>query len=72
MLVRSAAKEFETTDKILFITNKEMYANNTLCQGYAKVGGRVLISKDESFMEETIIYVVGHTYGFLHCKDWNL
>ena len=69
MLVRAAAKEFETTDKILFITNKEMYANNTFCRGYTTVEGRVLISKDDSFMEETIIHEVGHTYGLLHCND---
>ncbi|MFN6038004.1 MAG: hypothetical protein ACK452_06015 [Bacteroidota bacterium] len=63
--VRNYTPEYKT----VYITNKSMYAQGTYCRGYTTLKGDVAIVATGSFLGETLVHEMGHTYGLLHCED---
>lgn len=65
MFVRS----FYSQDRVIYITNNEMYSLDTYLRGYTTIEGKIVIIKDNAYFKETVIHELGHTYGLFHCDD---
>jgi predicted Zn-dependent protease len=63
--------ELSTSEKTIYITEKELYdINNNLLRGVASGNDQTIIVRGERrFMRETIIHEIGHTLGLKHCND---
>ena len=64
-LVRS----FEPDERILFLTDKDIFGSGTELSGYTLLKGKLILSSSEYEMKETIIHEIGHTYGLPHCNN---
>lgn len=60
---------FNPEEKVVFITNKKMWAQSMYLRGYTTVMGKVIITTSNQNMKETLIHEIGHTYGLLHCDN---
>lgn len=60
---------YNTTDKIILLTNKRMFTKTTEARGYTYYQGKVLVTTSGEYLQETLIHEMGHTYGLWHCSD---
>ena len=61
---------FYSTERVVYIIDKRMWAKGTHVKGYAaKTGGTVFVKGDKSTLRETLIHEIGHTLGLSHCSD---
>jgi len=60
---------YEPINRVLYITNKKMYSSESYVRGYTLSYGKIILVKNNEFMEKTIIHEVGHTYGLKHCDE---
>lgn len=63
--------ELKSNEKTIYITERLLYDyNGNSLRGAAKLNGStVVVRGDRSFMKETIIHEIGHTFGLDHCND---
>jgi len=63
-------RKFYSTQRVVYIVDKKLWHNGRYYRGFATTnGGTVVVSADFSFMKETIIHEIGHTFGLSHCSD---
>jgi len=58
-------------DKTIYITDKKLYhPNGDLLRGVASGNNRTVVVRGESsFLRETVIHELGHTFGLGHCDN---
>jgi archaemetzincin len=56
--------------KVINIVDRELYQDGKLLRGIASGDEKTIIVRGEkSFMNETIVHEIGHTFGLDHCSD---
>ncbi len=67
---QSCLNKFYTKNRVVYIVDKRLWATGDFLRGYAsKGGGFVIVRGEKSFLRETIIHEIGHTFGLGHCND---
>ena len=67
---KSCLNKFSTRSRIVYIVDKRLWADGDYLRGFASTsGGFVIVRGEKSFLRETIIHEIGHTYGLGHCDD---
>lgn len=63
-------EKFYTKRRVVYIVDKRLWATGDFLRGYAAINaGFVIVRGEKSFLKETIIHEMGHTFGLGHCDD---
>ena len=67
---KSCLHKFSTKNRVVYIVDKKLWADGDYLRGFASTsGGFVVVRGEKSFLRETIIHEIGHTFGLGHCDD---